>query len=84
MDNIFTLENPWGFWVISAAVAVIGAGIIIPFLDTYPWLVGVPIGVGGAAVVAAEFIFPGLLAPAPVPEHRAGFCRKFYLRRFEV
>jgi hypothetical protein len=69
MNGIFTLDNPRGFWIISAAVAVVGTAGIIPFLGEYPWLVCVPIAVGGAATVAAEFfISPGAFSPIPTKD----------------
>jgi len=54
LHPLFTLRHPRRFWLTSLAIAVICAIVLAPWLDNSPWLVAIPLVVGGLLVALGE------------------------------
>lgn len=72
LHPLFTLRHPRRFWLTSLAIAVICAIVLAPWLDSSPWLVAIPLVVGGLLVALGELWeelhgkrLPGNLAGGP-------------------
>jgi len=54
LHPLFTLCHPRRFWLTSLAIAVICAIVLAPWLDSSPWLVAIPLLLGGLLVALGE------------------------------
>ena len=55
MKEIFTLNSPRVFWLISAVVALVVTALIYARIDKSPELISIPIVIGTFGVVIGEF-----------------------------
>ena len=60
LHALFTLRHPRRFWLSSLAIAFLCAIVLAPWLDSSPWLVAIPLVLGGV-LVAIPFVAGGLL-----------------------
>ena len=54
LHAVFTLRHPRRFWLTSLAIAVTCAIVLDPWLDSSPWLVAIPLVIGGLLVAMGE------------------------------
>ncbi len=54
LHALFTLRHPRRFWLSSLAIAVLCAIVLAPWLDSSPWLVAIPLVLGGLLVAMGE------------------------------
>jgi len=54
LHPLFTLCHPRRLWLTSLAIAVICAIVLAPWLDSSPWLVAIPLLLGGLLVALGE------------------------------
>lgn len=54
LHQLFTLRHPRRFWLASFAIAFLSAIVLGPWLETAPWLVAIPLVLGGLLVALGE------------------------------
>ncbi|WP_308925606.1 hypothetical protein [Janthinobacterium sp. J1-1] len=54
LHALFTLRHPRRFWLTSLAIAFLCAIVLAPWLDSSPWLVTIPLVLGGLLVAMGE------------------------------
>lgn len=56
LHQLFTLRYPRRFWLASFAIAFVSAVVLGPWLETAPWLVAIPLVMGGLLVALGELL----------------------------
>lgn len=77
LHQLFTLRYPRRFWLASFAIAFVSAVVLGPWLETAPWLVAIPLVMGGLLVALGELLdeLSGKPALRSADERNAS-CRK--------